>query len=73
MAKKLPPSIQPRGFSIDQAAEYAGICASAYKKLMKLGVMPGPINIAGFDRSIIDRVALDAALSRAASNERKSA
>jgi hypothetical protein len=40
--------------------------------LVQLGVAPGPINLAGLERNIYDRLALDDALARAG-NERKSA
>ena len=65
MAKKpkLPTSVQPRGFNLDQASEYWGCCASTFKKLVKLGIAPAPIDMGGFERNIWDRLALDAAIS----------
>ena len=65
MAKtsKLPASLPPRGLSEDQAAELWGVCRNTFKKLVKLGIAPGPIDIAGFERNIYDRLAQDAAIS----------
>jgi hypothetical protein len=60
---KLPVSLPPRGLNIDQAAEYWGVCPSTFKKLVKRGVAPGPMDMAGFERNVYDRVALDAAIN----------
>jgi hypothetical protein len=68
----LPSNVIPRGFNVRQAAEYFGCSVGAFKKLVELGVAPQPINLAGLDRNIYDRLALDAALARAG-DERKSA
>jgi hypothetical protein len=56
----LPPSIPPRGLNLEQASEYWG--PSTFKKLMKLGIVR-PIDMAGMERNIFDRHALDAAMS----------
>ncbi len=58
----LPPSLPPRGLNIDKASEYWGCCPSTFKKLVKLGIVR-PIDMAGFDRNIFDRRALDDAMS----------
>jgi hypothetical protein len=68
----LPSNVAPRGFNVRQAAEYWGCSVGTFKRLVKLGVAPGPIDLAGLERNIYDRRALDAALARAGS-ERKSA
>ena len=68
----LPSNVIPRGFNIRQAAEYWGYSVGTLKKLVELGVAPGPINLAGLDRNIYDRLALDTARARAG-DERKSA
>jgi hypothetical protein len=60
---KLPSNVQPRGLNLDQASEYWGVCPSTFKKLVKLGIAPGPIDMADFDRNIYDRLALDAAMT----------
>jgi hypothetical protein len=60
---KLPSNVQPRGLNLDQASEYWGVCPSTFKKLVKLGIAPGPIDMADFDRNIYDRLALDAAIT----------
>jgi hypothetical protein len=62
----LPAGIAPRGLNVDQAAEYWGCCPSIFKKLVKLGIAPNPIDMAGFARNIFDRQALgDAMTARA--------
>jgi hypothetical protein len=58
----LPAGVSPRGLNIDQASEYWGCCPSTFKKLVKLGVVQ-PIDMAGFDRNIFDRLALDDAMT----------
>jgi hypothetical protein len=68
----LPSNVPPRGLNVRQAAEYWGCSVGSFKKLVALGVAPAPINLAGLERNIFDRLALDAALARAGS-ERKSA
>jgi len=50
--------MQPRGLTIEQAAEYCGITAASYRNWMKCGRVPKPWP--GTRR--IDRIALDAAL-----------
>jgi len=50
--------MQPRGLTIDQAAEYCGITAAAYRDWMRKGRVPKPWP--GTRR--IDRIALDKAL-----------
>jgi hypothetical protein len=57
----LPAGVSPRGLNITQAAEYWGCGPSTFKKLVKLGVVQ-PIDMAGFDRNIFDRHALDEAM-----------
>jgi predicted DNA-binding transcriptional regulator AlpA len=63
-AKRKRPSIEPRGLSVPQAAAYIGISPSAYRYLMRDGKVPQPVTIPGFERIIIDRAQLDAALDR---------
>ena len=58
----LPTGIAPRGLNITQAAEYWGCGPSTFKKLVKLGIVR-PIDMAGFDRNIFDRQALDDAMT----------
>ena len=58
----LPPGIAPRGLNLAQASEYVGVCPSTFKKLVKRGVVR-PTDLAGIDRNIYDRRALDHAMS----------
>jgi hypothetical protein len=60
--RKEPVSIEPRGLSVPQAAAYYGISPNAYRYLMRRGVVPAPIKIPGFERQIIDKAQLDAAM-----------
>jgi excisionase family DNA binding protein len=62
MHKFLPEAIPPRGLNIDQAAQYVGVSKSIFKRLIRAGVIT-PIRIAGLDRVIIDRQALDATMT----------
>jgi hypothetical protein len=64
----LPPSIAPRGLNIRQAAAYWGVSLGTYKKLVALGVAPGPMNMRGLDRVVIDRLAIDRAMDAAHSS-----
>jgi hypothetical protein len=52
MSKIPAPAIFPRGLNVKQAAAYWGV--------------PAPLKLPGLDRNVYDRVALDAAMSRAA-------
>jgi hypothetical protein len=55
--------IEPRGLSVPQAAAYVGISPNAYRYLMRDRKVPQPIKIPGFERQIIDKKQLDAALN----------
>jgi hypothetical protein len=60
-----PATIPPRGLNIRQAAAYWGVSPGTFKKLARLGLAPAPLKLPGLDRNIYDRLALDAAMSRA--------
>jgi excisionase family DNA binding protein len=62
MPKPLPETIAPRGLSIDQTAEYLGVCKSIVKRLIRTGVIT-PIRFPGINRAIIDKRALDATMT----------
>jgi excisionase family DNA binding protein len=57
--KTLP--IEPRGLTMRQAAAYWGVSYGTFRKLIREGVAPAPIDL-GVGRFIFDRAALDAAL-----------
>jgi hypothetical protein len=59
--------IPPRGLNIRQAAKYFGVSPNTFKKLVRLGLAPEPLNLPGLDRKIYDRSALAAAMSARAS------
>ena len=50
---KLPASLPPRGLSEDQSAELWGVCRNTFKKLVKLGIASGPIDIGGDDALVL--------------------
>ena len=53
---ELPPGIQPRGFSLGQAAAYCGVCVEAFWDWRKRGLMPEPWpGTKRWDRLAIDR------------------
>lgn len=57
----LPPSLPPRGLRRVQAAEYIGVSASTFDKMVAEGLMPKPKRYG--DRVIWDRFALDEAFA----------
>ena len=52
----------PRGMNVINAAKYIGVSPGTFRKLVRLGVMPPPLNIPDLTRNIYDRVQLDAAI-----------
>jgi hypothetical protein len=59
----LPPGISPLGLNLNQlSSEFWGVSPTTFKRLMKLGIMR-PIDMAGMDRNIFDRQALDEAMT----------
>ncbi|MGY4281229.1 hypothetical protein ACVWXO_000449 [Bradyrhizobium sp. LM2.7] len=56
------PPLPPRGLNIRQAAAYWGVSPGTFKKLVRLGFAPSPLEIPGLDRNIYDRLALDRAM-----------
>ncbi len=57
----LPASLAPRGLSRTEAAGYIGVGVTLFDKLIRDGVMPGPVKLYG--RRLWDRLKLDAAFS----------
>jgi excisionase family DNA binding protein len=55
----LPASLPPRGLSRVQAAEYVGVSASMFDKMIAAGEMPAPKRFGA--RTVWDRKALDCA------------
>jgi hypothetical protein len=53
----------PRGLSERQAASYWGVSAGTFKKMVRLGIAPAPMELPGIDRVIYDRNDLDVAIS----------
>jgi hypothetical protein len=58
-----PQTIPPRGLKIRQASAYWGVSPGTFRKLVRLGLAPKPLNLPGLDRNIFDRQALDEAMS----------
>jgi hypothetical protein len=59
MSKK---TIEPRGITIDQNCTLWGVSKITLKKLMKQGVVPGPLLIPGFGKLLFDREQQDRAI-----------
>jgi excisionase family DNA binding protein len=60
---KLPDNIQPRGLTIDQAAEYWGISTRTLRRYIEDGIAPPPMARGSKNGKLIfDRLALDAAM-----------
>jgi hypothetical protein len=61
---KIPKSVpHPRGMNVIAAARYWGVSPGTFRKLVKLGVAPAPLQIPEIERNIFDRQAIDAAMS----------
>jgi hypothetical protein len=65
MRKRPLPSITPRGLNIRQAFAYWGVSPGTFKKLVRLGLAPGPLKLPGLDRNVFDRFELDRAMDAA--------
>ena len=52
----------PRGLTVVQAARYMGVSAGTFRKLVRLGIMPPPLNIPEIERNVFDRVQIDASI-----------
>jgi hypothetical protein len=53
----------PRGMNVISAAKYVCVTPGAFRKLVRLGIMPMPLNIPDLPRNIYDRVQIDDAMS----------
>jgi hypothetical protein len=51
--------ILPRGLSIQQAASYWGVSKGTFKKLVREGIAPQPIQLCQRGKQIFDRIAMD--------------
>jgi predicted DNA-binding transcriptional regulator AlpA len=65
----LPRSCPPRGLNRAQSAEYVGVSPAHFDKMVREGLMPGPIN-ANARKNIWDRVELDEAFSSLRSDDK---
>jgi hypothetical protein len=63
---ELPAGMKPRGLNVVQAAKYWGCGQSTFKKLVKLGIAPQPLDTGDLWRNIYDIRALDAAMDASA-------
>jgi hypothetical protein len=57
------PVPAPRGMNVIAAAKYVGISPGTFRKLVRVGIMPPPLNIPEIERNIFDRVQIDDAMS----------
>jgi hypothetical protein len=62
--EKLPASIPPRALTIRQVSEYWAVSPNTFKKLVRQGIAPGPINVPGLGRLLFDREQQDRAFAR---------
>lgn len=56
-------ALQPRGLSVITAARYMGVSPGTFRKLVRLGIAPQPMNIPEINRNVYDRLAIDAAMN----------
>jgi hypothetical protein len=59
-----------RGLNIRQAAAYWGVSPNTFRKLVRLGFAPRPVDFPGLDRNIYDRLALDRAMDERSASQR---
>jgi len=52
----------PRGLNVIAAARYMGVSPGTFRKLVRLGIAPQPLNIPEINRNVYDRVQIDAAM-----------
>jgi hypothetical protein len=57
------PVPAPRGMNAIAAAKYVGISPGTFRKLVRVGIMPPPLNIPEIERNVFDRVQIDDAMS----------
>ena len=53
----------PRGMNVISAAKYMGVSAGTFRKLVRLGIAPAPMNIPEVNRNVYDRQAIDQAMT----------
>lgn len=59
---KPSPVPAPRGLNVIAAAKYMGVSPGTFRKLVRLAIMPPPLNIPDLTRNVYDRVQIDAAM-----------
>jgi hypothetical protein len=62
MTKPILSNIQPRALTIRQAAAYWGVCQNTFRKLVRDGIAPGPMNVPGLGQLLFDREQQDRAM-----------
>ena len=60
--KKQQTPIPPRGLTTRQAAAYCGVSYNTFRKLVREGLVPPPMDMPELGRDLFDRLALDAAI-----------
>ena len=53
----------PRGLNVIAAAKYMGVSPGTFRKLVRLGIVPAPLNLPQVNRNIFDRHAIDQAMT----------
>jgi hypothetical protein len=69
MRVSLSENPQSRGMTTRQAAAFWGVHYHTFRKLVRLGVVPGPIKLPGLARPIFDREQQEDAFNRFRNSE----
>lgn len=64
MTNEVLPLPTRRGLNREEAAAYVGLSPNSFDELMRAGVFPKPVDLAGLKRRVWDVKALDAAFDR---------
>jgi hypothetical protein len=62
-------NVQSRGMTTRQAAAFWGVHYHTFRKLVRLGAVPGPLKVPGLARSIFDREQQEGAFNRFRNSE----
>ena len=69
MRVSLSENPQSRGMTTRQAAAFWGVHYHTFRKLVRLGVIPGPLKVPGLARPIFDRSQQEEAFNRFRNSE----
>jgi hypothetical protein len=60
--KKTPQETEPRLLTINQVAAYWAVSPNTFRKIVRKGIAPGPLEIPGLGRLVFDRTQQDRAI-----------